>query len=457
MYAHTHESPALEDPAVQIPQDPSPVTSKGTVPQREIVQQEGGPQPPPAVKGDTVEVTAAAPRGVCPFGFGAAASAPTQHDEAPHPTPAKAHVETAPPPVVLESPHGQGQQPIPASDWHDPAPTSPEKRQAFVDQVSGLQSRLLEAGKVTEISRGFHQKQNWGGKATISFDANMPEGLRKEAFANVAGHNFTAAVRFSNGQGCPHKDSKADVRGMAMKMNIGGQEVDLLATNHITFARDADQFMKFAEIAGTMQADGNLHAIYELVEKIHDGEYSAKETARIAARLVSDTARHTRHVGAETYWTQAVKVGDMTGRFAFTPESGADAKRGWFPHENYLRDGMEHDLEQHDVKMKITFEAFTDDAVAHDASVHGDHITFPVGEITFEKRAKGTAARDLEEQVVSNMSFNPSHGLRMAGTMNESNRAAIYEASAKNRHATSWDAPEVQAFFGQGQPPPAAQ
>lgn len=399
------------------------------------------------VAGDQVDVSVKR-TGVCPFGFGAAPA--PQPAQAPAPEPPAIQVIAAPkPPASIASIEETGAAgPISASaSWHDPAPTSAEQREAFVEQVRHLQNHLVEAGKVSEISRGFHQKQNWGGKATISFDAKMPEGLRKEAFANVAGHQFIGAVRFSNGQGCPHKDSKGDVRGMAIKMNIGGQEVDLLATNHVTFARDAAQFMRFADIAETMQADGNFAALHELVSKIGGGEFSGREAARIAGRLAHDVSKHTQHVAAETYWTQAVKVGDMVGRFAFIPESGADAKRGWFPHENYLRDGMEHDLSQHDVRMKIVFEAFTDDVVATDASVHGDHVTFPVGEVVFAKRGADTPERKAEEDLVSKMAFNPSHGVRMAGTMNESNRAAIYAESARNRGAFDWNAPEVQAFF----------
>jgi hypothetical protein len=338
--------------------------------------------------------------------------------------------------------------------WKDPAPTSAAERQQFLDQVSDLQKKLVATGKVPEISRGFHQKQNWGGKATVTFDPNMPAALRKEAFAQVAGKSFTAAVRFSNGQGCPHIDSKPDVRGMAAKLNIGGKEVDLLATNHITFARDAAQFMRFAEVAGTMQTDGGLAAVHELVSKLHQGEYSARETARIAARLVADTHKKTQHIAKETYWTQAVKVGDLVGRFVFSPETGADSKRGWFPDGDYLREGMEHDLEKHDLKMKISFEAFTNDEVANDASIHGDHVTFPVGEIVFAKRGADTPARKQEEELVSKMAFNPSNGVRMAGTMNESNRAEIYRQSAHNRHAVGWDAAEVAAFFGRATPTP---
>lgn len=339
----------------------------------------------------------------------------------------------------------------PITHWEDPPPTSPAQLEEYLRGITYLQTRLMEAGKVPALDRGFHQKQTWGGMGRVEFSDKMPHDLLHESLRDVAGTSVTAAVRFSNGQGCPFMDAMPDVRGMAIKMNIGGQQVDILATNSITFARDAEQFMKFAEIAGTKEADGELSAGAELFKKIVTRQYSGLEAARIMARLGEATAIPIKHVAGQTYWSQPVKIGDIAGRFVFTPESGANTTHGLLGEikdHDYLRHNMEADLEQGPVTMRIGFEAFTDDAPIKDASVRGEHVTYDVGRVVIPQRSRDSEARKHEEHVVSKIAFNPANGFRMAGTMNESNRAEIYRKDAANREAWDWDNPDVQQLFG---------
>lgn len=344
--------------------------------------------------------------------------------------------------------HGQegGSEPLSGAQWVDPAPSSPANTAAFRSKIGEVQNTLLSGGKLDHIDRGFHQKQLWGGKAHVEFDPNLPAELRGGSLSQAAGQDVTAAVRFSNGQGCPFTDARPDVRGLAVKMNLDGKEVDLLATNHVTFARNAAQFMRFAEIAAIMQTQGPVAAIGTVLKKVWQGDFKGGEALRIATTLVQDTAGPVANVGQQTYWTQAMHVGDRIGRFVFTPESGAESKPPLFGKgENHLRDNLEKDLEKGDVTMRIGFEAFTEDSVAGDASQHGEHITLPVGRLVIDGRS--AQGRELEEKLVSKMAFNPGHGFALAGTMNESNRVQVYEQSAKNRGALDWSNAEVQKFF----------
>ena len=342
----------------------------------------------------------------------------------------------------------QSSQAEPLRQWQDPEPTSPEKAQEFREAVTDLQHKLLDAGKVSQIERGFHQKQNWGGKAHMEFSSDLPEFLRAGSLAQVAGQSVDTAVRFSNGQGCPFQDGKPDVRGMAIKMNIEGKPADLLATNHITFAHDADQFMKFAAVSTVMQTKGPLAALRELGRRVKQKGYRVFESVRIFSNIVSDTLPRTQHIATESYWTQAMHVGNLTGRFVFTPGSGADSRTPrWGADKNYLRKEMEQDLEKGPVKMHVAFEAFTEDSPARDAHEHGEHVTYPVGDLVFDTRPSQSPERQKEEETVARMAFNPGNGFTLAGPMNESNRGEIYRQSAHNRGALEWDAPEVQTFF----------
>ncbi|MBS2036863.1 hypothetical protein JST97_17865 [bacterium] len=347
--------------------------------------------------------------------------------------------------------HPAGKQPLKSSQWTDPTPSTSESVAAMKAGISELQNTLLASGQISKLDRGFHQKQNWGGKAHIEFNADLAPELRSGLLANLAGQSVTSAVRFSNGQGCPFHDSKADARGMAVKMNVDGQQADLLATDHITFARNPVQFMKFAKVAALMQTKGPLSALGAVIRNTVHGDFKAAEALRIMATLIRDTSGGIEHPAAKTYWTQALHVGDLTGRFVFSPESGANTKPPRFGKDpNYLRKNMETDLSHGPVSMKIGFEAFTEDSASRDASQHGQHITLPVGRLVIEQRP--SQGREAEEQLVSRMQFNPANGFDMAGPLNESNRAEIYRQSATNRGALDWSAPEVQQFFAKKAP-----
>jgi hypothetical protein len=345
--------------------------------------------------------------------------------------------------------HGKDPALQPLTNWQEPARTSPQEAARMRAGIRDLQTKIHAAGKVDDISRGFHMKQDWGGKVHVEFRPDMPEELRKEILQNVAGTTVDTALRFSNGQGCPLKDLRPDVRGAAIKMNIGGQEADMLFTNHVTFARNAEQFMRFAEISAIMQTKGPASALGAIASKIWHRQFKFGETLRIMKDIVRDTTKRTQHLAAETYWTQAMHVGNWTGRFVLIPESGADAR---FPRkgapENYLRDGVEQDLEKGPIRMKLAFEAFTKAEAANDASQHGTHVTYDVGTLIIDQRARNSAERQFEEHTVSNMQFNPTHGFRLTSPINESNRGEIYHESAEYRGAHDWNDADVRQFFG---------
>ena len=82
----------------------------------------------------------------------------------------------------------------PLTSWKDPAPTTPEQAAQFQSQITDLQHKLLDSGKITKLERGFHMKQNWGGKAHLDFDADMNPELRAGLLSDVAGKSVNAAV-----------------------------------------------------------------------------------------------------------------------------------------------------------------------------------------------------------------------------------------------------------------------
>ncbi|MHB2017490.1 MAG: catalase family protein [Candidatus Xenobia bacterium] len=336
----------------------------------------------------------------------------------------------------------------PITSWENPPSTSAEECQRFKDEIAKIQQMLVANGKVAAVDRAVHYKQLWGGKGRLEFAGELQADLRGGVLEGVAGQSYVAAVRFSNGLGYAERDAAPDVRGLAVKTSIGGRELDLLLVNGINFSRDAAQFMRFVHIFGLKQAEGDLKAVGELVKKIAGGEYDAREAARITARLGA-AARLVSNLASETFWSQPMQAGKLAGRFVVTRATSA-TRTGLVQEltdRDYLRHTLEADLEAGDVRLHLGFEAFTEDAPLWDASVHGAHVLFPVADLVLPRRSKDAPERAEEERVVGMMAFNPANGLRMLGTMDESNRAEVYRESAKNRGAWGWDHPEVQRFF----------
>jgi len=103
-----------------------------------------------------------------------------------------------------------------------------------------------------------------------------------------------AFVRLSNTSGSVQKDQKGDLRGLAVRTQVDPDtEIDLLATNGpVSFARDAEQFMEFANAT----AGSRLLMIPKLI-----GAVGIRETICMLRTAVRETRRPVMSLAIDRY------------------------------------------------------------------------------------------------------------------------------------------------------------
>lgn len=329
---------------------------------------------------------------------------------------------------------------LPSLKWADKPPAAADVAR-WKTEITNVQ-KTLKAGNVdlTEISRGFHQKQLYGGAATAKVRADVPDFLRFGPFEK-AGATLSGAVRFSNGQGCPFKDSAPDVRGAALKLfDDKGKSFDVLMTNQkAPHARDAEQFMKFARFSAVSQTQGNARGLALGVQEIARGGFDGTESARIAGQLARDTVLHrVESLATETYNGGTFRApGGQLCKIVLMPADGAEAKKIDKSDPNWMGKELDAQLAAGPVKMVVGVQVYTGDGKnpdPTDASAEWKSPIYPVADLELPK----PGANKLEvAKLVDKMAFNPANGFDP--THMTTARKEIYEQSAQNRGAISQD------------------
>ena len=385
-------------------------------------------------------------------------------------------------PFGFDNPESQASPGTPNFDWKDVVPTRAEQDR-WNSEITDIQKTLAAGNANLEgMDRGFHQKQLYGGLATVKVREDIPDFLKFGPFApDKEGHPqaLQAAVRFSNGQGCPFKDSSPDVRGIAVKMAVPGEggkaeAWDILATNKQTFARDPEQFMKFAKINAVSQtwadnlpgllgfalgqAAAGIALTAELIESKFNGlvslfpgresvprenDWDVTESARVGAALVKDTVLYkTRSLATEAYDGGTFKLpsGELA-KILFVPEEGAKAKKVSRKDPDYLGTELQKQLEDGPVKFTMQVKVYTGNGEPEKA--HDDWEPAAVYSVADLEIPKGDSAIGDK---VNSMAFNPANGFEPAYMTHA--RKEIYETSAKNRGAMGQD--EALALLAKG-------
>jgi len=333
---------------------------------------------------------------------------------------------------------------------------SDEVRRTLAEKVGDQQRRVADAKLGGQVDRGQHQKRVLAAIGSLTLTDAVPPAMRLGPFAEpFAG--LPVACRFSNGQPCPFADTEPDVRGVALKFfSPKGIESDLLMTNQggRSHARNAREFMAFADVLTEKIASGALSALRELAHELRDGELSVIDLIDGGTSLVQTTALHHVHsLATESYWGSVVRLGDVAFKHSLHPhpetstqalvaESGAD----------YLRDDLLVRLGRAPVKWRMCVQLFADSVSTPvgDASViwSSDLIDIGVLEIS------GVPASDIESQI-DRLAFNPTHGFEPLGMTHA--RGDVYEASARNRSARGLaTVEETRRLLGVGAPDDSA-
>jgi catalase len=323
--------------------------------------------------------------------------------------------------------------------WID-APEDAQVVAALVEKIKAQQASMAASGKTHldgRIDRGQHQKQTLGAFGTLRIFETIPTALKHGPFAkpDELGPSlcYRVACRFSNGQPCSFSDQAADVRGVAIKFfTAQGIETDLLMTNEggRSHARNAVQFMDFADILVAQIANGALGALEQASIELLSGKLGPVEAARIVAILAKETTLHSvESLTTERFWGSVVKLGPAAIKYSLQPEDAtAQGTDGDRQGDDYLREDLLNRLKKGPLKWQLCAQFFVDEesTPVNDASVvwAGTPTPFGVLEIASLPNAD-------DEARINQMAFNPGNGFEPLGITHA--RKDVYAASAANR------------------------
>lgn len=309
---------------------------------------------------------------------------------------------------------------------------SDEVLRSLAEKIGEQQRRVAASRLEGRVDRGQHQKRVLAAVGRLTLTDALPAALRHGPFA-VPFEGLPVACRFSNGQPCPFSDHDADVRGVALKFFApSGIEADLLMTNQggRSHARNAQEFMAFADVLVARIEGGAGAALRELRQELHDRKLSLGDLFDIGKVLVETTTLHrVRSLATEHYWGSVVRLGEAAFKQSLhphpaTPTESQAADAG----ENYLRDDLRARLERGPVRWRLAVQLFEDErsTPVNDASVAWDASPIDVGILEIA----ALPSPELEARI-DRFAFNPANGYAPLGITHA--RREVYAASARNR------------------------
>ncbi|MCA1690715.1 MAG: catalase [Actinobacteria bacterium] len=305
----------------------------------------------------------------------------------------------------------------------------------FQVEIREVQDRNQARSRSTGPDRAFHAKSLGAvDNATFRVSPAVPTDLQVGLFQPGTTHRAT--VRFSNASGTRQRDSKKDLRGVAIRVHGPGGGQDFLMTNApASHARNVIQFM--AQARAKAESKTAVGMILRLIPMI-----GPREALRMAVALSRAVAHPVASISAETFWSRsAFAIGDEAVRFKLAPSE--KTRRVLTPrrHEG-LRDELTTRVGAGPVTFTLHAQRFVDEKrtpIEDGAQVWRERVSAPVvvAELTIPQQdlASDEAAR-VERQVEA-LAFNPwntADGFRPLGNLNRARRP-VYEAGAAHRSA----------------------
>jgi hypothetical protein len=306
----------------------------------------------------------------------------------------------------------------------------------FAQQINEVQRRnRKDAGE--PIRRAFHAKLLAGvGDARVEFQPDIPADLQTGML--VPGATHPAIVRLSSASGMIRPDDERDLRGIAVRVDLGeGRHQDLLMTNApASHARDARQFVVTAL---AMAGGRRLGALPLMVWKL--GPF---EAIRILLALRKAASRPIESLATEAFWSRGpFAVGPLAVKLILRPAGGMGAGPSRSDHDG-LRAEFVDRLRREDLRYLLQVQRFVDErrTPIEDGVVEWREEDAPpatVATLVLPKQDLAAAGGAEREREIDTMAFSPwdaDGGLHPIGGLNRARRL-VYPASVRLRSGSS--------------------
>jgi hypothetical protein len=332
---------------------------------------------------------------------------------------------------------------MPAADWKETIPAGEEaKHQSYAEKLRALQRASAKTTGAT--SRALHAKGTCGIEGEFTVLADLPEHARAGLFANPA--TYRAYVRFSNGSGARNADTKADVRGVAVKVvgvegkkiipgmeNEKTQDFLLIRTPTIPF-RNADEFVAVV----TAAEQGPLLLLPRIL-----GSLGFVRTFQLLPKLAAGLKDSLLSLATTRYFSAApIRCGAYAVHYALMPHTRPDRDAGVPTSPNHFHEDLAARLARGPVSYDLCVQFYVDEVKTpiEDASVEwkeGDAPFTTVARLTLPKQDLDSPRGRKVADFIEGLSFDPWHALEehrpLGDVMRARNRA--YRLSTKERGA----------------------
>jgi hypothetical protein len=327
-----------------------------------------------------------------------------------------------------------------------------EKLAHRIMQVQSTVRKRVSKRVPHPIQRAFYAKVTLAvDDAELRFDDDLPADLQV-GFVQP-GAAYRTVVRFSNAAGSGEPDYAPDMRGIALRIQVDdGTSHDLLATNHpVSHARDARQFVKFAEAT----ARGGIFWIVGRARLVR--AFGIRETVRMLRNVATARKKAIDSVATQKYWScGALTWGPaLAVRYLLRPAPGTP--QGPKPSTTdplYLSKEAARRLGEGDIRFELCIQRYVNDQVTpvEDTAVEWKEMYCPVEPVatltirqtqtasTAQARAGIEHDAQTRAAAIEDLAFNPwntTEDFRPLGNLNRARRAA-YDASAAHRGQTRW-------------------
>ena len=304
------------------------------------------------------------------------------------------------------------------------------------------------------VDRAFHAKSTLAtDRAELAF-LDLADDL--SAGYAQSGQAYPTVVRFSNAEGTGQPDTKPDLRGVALRVQVSAEEShDLLMTNFpVSHARNARQFVEFAKAT----AGGRLSQLLGVLRLIR--LFGLRETVRMLKNVMTARRRSVSSVATETYWSRgAVRWGPtLAVRYLLRPAPDTvPAPRPPGDDPNYLSTEAARRLAQGDVRFELCVQRYIDEEstpIEDTAVAWTERVSpaEPVAVLTLAREDLSTVDALAQAQIIDMLAFNPwntTDEFRPLGNLNRA-RKAVYDASSAQRLGYRFQAkpPVRNVLFG---------
>jgi len=345
--------------------------------------------------------------------------------------------------------------PVPAAapvNWSERyAGGSPEaEREEFealastiMDVQVKVQKRVSSHGVPHAIARAFH------AKATLAVDdaeLRFRDDLASDLQAGFAqpGAAYRTIVRFSNASGSDEPDRAPDLRGVALRVEVGEDTAhDLLMTNFpVSHARNARQFVEFAKAT----AGGGPSRLIGLARLV--AMFGPRETLRMVRNVTKARSHPVSSVFTETYWSRGATTWGPTLAVRFLLRPAPSTAAGPAPSATdpaYLSNEAAGRLASGDVCLELCVQRYVDERSTpiEDTSIEWSESAAPpeiVATLTLHQGDFSSLDAQARSGAIDGLAFNPwntTEDFRPLGNLNRARKAA-YDASAAHRSQTRW-------------------